>query len=80
LFAFLVLEGAQAGLSWLTILKKRRHYEAAFHGFDVERVAKYGARDVARLLRDPGIVRNGSRLRRRSGMAGSWRSGRSMVR
>jgi DNA-3-methyladenine glycosylase I len=58
LFTFLVLEGAQAGLSWLTILKKRRHYEEAFHGFDVERVAKYGVRDVNRLLGDPGIVRN----------------------
>ena len=54
----LVLEGFQAGLSWLTILKKRENFRAAFHGFDPERIARYGAKDVARLLRDPGIVRN----------------------
>jgi DNA-3-methyladenine glycosylase I len=58
LFEFLVLEGAQAGLSWLTILKKREHYRRAFDDFDCGRVAAYGAGDVARLLADPGIVRN----------------------
>lgn len=58
LFEFLVLEGAQAGLSWLTILKKRANYRAAFAGFDVEKVARFGARDEARLLGDAGIVRN----------------------
>lgn len=58
LFEFLVLEGAQAGLSWLTILKKREGYRRAFQGFDAERVAGYGEQDVARLLADPGIVRN----------------------
>lgn len=58
LFEFLVLEGAQAGLSWLTILKKRENYRAAFDSFDVERIAHYGRRDIARLLQDPGIVRN----------------------
>ena len=58
LFEFLVLEGAQAGLSWLTILRKREHYRRAFHGFDCERVARYTQDDVARLLGDPGIVRN----------------------
>lgn len=58
LFEFLVLEGAQAGLSWLTILKKRENYRRAFDGFDFERVAKYGQEDIARLLNDPGIVRN----------------------
>ena len=58
LFEFLVLEGAQAGLSWLTILRKREHYRTAFHDFDFERVARYGQRDVDRLLNDPGIVRN----------------------
>ena len=57
-FEFLVLEAAQAGLSWLTILKKRDAYRAAYRGFDPARVARYGARDVARLLGDPGIVRN----------------------
>jgi DNA-3-methyladenine glycosylase I len=58
LFEFLVLEGAQAGLSWLTILRKREGYRRAFDGFDPERVAAYTGRDVLRLLRDPGIVRN----------------------
>ncbi|MEW5786836.1 MAG: DNA-3-methyladenine glycosylase I [Pseudomonadota bacterium] len=58
LFEFLVLEGAQAGLSWSTILKKREGYRRAFHGFDAERIARYDEADVARLLADPGIVRN----------------------
>jgi DNA-3-methyladenine glycosylase I len=58
LFEFLILEGAQAGLSWLTILKKREGYRRAFSDFDAERVARYGADDVARLLTDAGIVRN----------------------
>ena len=58
LFAFLVLEGAQAGLSWLTILKKRENYRKAFHAFDCERIARYTDADVARLLADAGIVRN----------------------
>jgi DNA-3-methyladenine glycosylase I len=58
LFEMLVLEGAQAGLSWITILRKREGYRAALHGFDPQRVARYGAKDVQRLLADPGIVRN----------------------
>jgi DNA-3-methyladenine glycosylase I len=58
LFEFLILEGAQAGLSWLTILRKRENYRRAFAGFDPERVARFGAREVRRLLVDPGIVRN----------------------
>src|SRR5687767_5808674 len=58
LFEFLVLEGAQAGLSWITILKKRENYRAAFSDFDPQKVARYGARDVARLLNNAGIVRN----------------------
>jgi DNA-3-methyladenine glycosylase I len=58
LFEMLVLEGAQAGLSWSTILHKREGYRQAFAGFDVERVARFGDRDVERLLADPGIVRN----------------------
>ena len=58
LFEFLVLEGAQAGLSWETILKKRDNYRRAFDQFDPEVVAKYGARKVTSLLSDPGIVRN----------------------
>lgn len=58
LFEFLILEGAQAGLSWSTILKKRPHYRAVFDGFDPRRVAEYDATKVAALLADPGIVRN----------------------
>ncbi len=58
LFEFLVLEGAQAGLSWLTILKKRENYRAAFDQFDVDKVVRYGPADVARLMADGGIVRN----------------------
>lgn len=58
LFECLTLEGAQAGLSWLTILKKREGYRRAFDHFDVERIARYGAADVARLMVDAGIVRN----------------------
>ncbi len=58
LFEMLTLEGAQAGLSWLTILKKREGYRRAFAGFDPEKVAAFNDEDVARLLADPGIVRN----------------------
>lgn len=58
LFEFLILEGAQAGLSWITILRKRENYRRAFDGFDPHRIARYGEKDVARLLGDAGIVRN----------------------
>jgi DNA-3-methyladenine glycosylase I len=58
LFERLVLEINQAGLSWLTILRKREAFRQAYHDFDPERVAGYGARDRRRLLRDPGIIRN----------------------
>ena len=58
LFEFLILEGAQAGLSWSTILKKREGYRSAFDGFDAERVARYDEHKIAELLADPGIVRN----------------------
>jgi DNA-3-methyladenine glycosylase I len=58
LFEMLTLEGAQAGLSWLTILRKREGYRRAFAGFDPQTVAGFGDADVARLLADPGIVRN----------------------
>jgi len=58
LFEFLVLEGAQAGLSWMTILRKRERYRAVFAGFDPQRVARYTPRKIESLLRDPGIVRN----------------------
>jgi DNA-3-methyladenine glycosylase I len=63
LFELLVLEGAQAGLSWSTILRKRDAYRRAFAGFDPVRVARFTARDVQRLLRDPGIVRNRAKIR-----------------
>jgi DNA-3-methyladenine glycosylase I len=57
-FEFLILEGAQAGLSWRTILYRREGYRKAYAGFDAERVARFGARDVKRLLGDAGIIRN----------------------
>lgn len=57
-FEFLVLEGAQAGLSWLTILKKRDNYRKAFSDFDVQKVARYTPAKIEKLLLDPGIVRN----------------------
>jgi DNA-3-methyladenine glycosylase I len=58
LFEFIILEGAQAGLSWATILKKRENYRIAFDNFDPSRVAKFDERKVAELLENPGIVRN----------------------
>jgi DNA-3-methyladenine glycosylase I len=58
MFELLVLEGAQAGLAWITILRKREAYRKAFRGFDPVKVAKFGEKDVARLLSDAGIVRN----------------------
>jgi DNA-3-methyladenine glycosylase I len=58
LFEKLVLEGFQSGLSWLTILKKRENFRRAFHNFDTARIARYGARDIERLMNDAGIVRN----------------------
>ena len=62
LFELLCLEGAQAGLAWITILRKRDAYRRAFEGFDPHRVATYGEADVARLLADPGIVRNRAKV------------------
>lgn len=58
LFEFLILEGAQAGLSWLTILKKRENYRKAFHEFDPQKIVSYSEADVQRLLSDCGIIRN----------------------
>ncbi|MBI3242521.1 MAG: DNA-3-methyladenine glycosylase I [Chloroflexi bacterium] len=63
LFEFLILEGAQAGLTWQTILNKRENYRRAFDGFDPVKVAAYTEADVARLLADPGIVRNKLKVR-----------------
>jgi DNA-3-methyladenine glycosylase I len=62
LFEMLNLEGAQAGLSWLTILKKRDGYRAAFEGFDAAKIVRYGAREKARLLADASIVRNRAKV------------------
>ncbi|MDY6825045.1 MAG: DNA-3-methyladenine glycosylase I [Thermodesulfobacteriota bacterium] len=62
LFEFIVLEGAQAGLSWLTILKKREHYRKVFDNFDPEAIARYGPEKIARLLADPGIIRNRKKI------------------
>ncbi len=58
LFEFLILEGAQAGLSWETILNKRDNYRVAFDAFDPQKVARYNARKIAQLLKNPGIIRN----------------------
>ncbi|HEV8573470.1 MAG TPA: DNA-3-methyladenine glycosylase I [Dehalococcoidia bacterium] len=62
LFEMLILEGAQAGLSWNTILNKRKNYRRAFDAFDFEKVARYGEPDIARLLADAGIVRNRAKI------------------
>lgn len=58
LFEFLILEGAQAGLSWLTVLKKRENYRRAFANFEVEKVARFNARSIERLMNNAGIIRN----------------------
>jgi len=62
IYEFLVLETFQAGLSWRTILNKRENFRKAFAGFDPKKVAKFGSRDVARLMADPGIVRNRAKI------------------
>ena len=72
LFEMLILEGAQAGLSWLTILRKREGYRAAFDAFDPERIARYDTEKIARLLADPGIVRNRLKVNAAVGNARAW--------
>jgi DNA-3-methyladenine glycosylase I len=62
LFEMLILEGAQAGLSWITVLRRRESYRRAFDGFDPERVARYGPEKKAALLADPGIIRNRAKV------------------
>lgn len=69
LFEFLILEGAQAGLSWDTILKKRENYRRAFAGFDPNKVARFGKKQVAALLKNPGIVRNRLKIESATGNA-----------
>lgn len=63
LFEFLILEGAQAGLSWRTVLNKRENYRKAFDQFDAEKIARYSEAKVARLMRDEGIIRNNLKIR-----------------
>jgi len=63
LFAKLILDGAQAGLSWITILRKRENYWAAFDQFDAEKIARYGESKIAELLQNPGIIRNRQKVR-----------------
>jgi DNA-3-methyladenine glycosylase I len=78
LFEMLILEGAQAGLSWSTILRKRQGYRRAFAGFDPQKFARFNRRKIESLLRDEGIVRNRRRFRRRSPThALFWRSRRN---
>jgi DNA-3-methyladenine glycosylase I len=77
LFELLVLEGFQAGLAWITILRKREAFRRAFRGFDPERVARFGERDVARLLGDAGIVRHRGKI---EGAIASARAFRELVR
>jgi DNA-3-methyladenine glycosylase I len=72
LFEFLTLEGAQAGLSWRTILEKREGYRAAFAGFDPVAVAAFDDHDIERLLADPGIVRNRAKVTSTVGNARAW--------
>jgi DNA-3-methyladenine glycosylase I len=72
LFEFLILEGAQAGLSWSTILRKLDGYRRAYDGFDPEVIARYGDRDVARLLADDGIVRNRAKVAASIRNAQAW--------
>lgn len=72
LFAKLVLDGAQAGLSWKTILHRTEGYQKAFHNWNVEKIARYGDKDVARLLNDPGIIRNRAKVASAIKNAQAW--------
>lgn len=72
LFEFLVLEGAQAGLSWITVLKKRPAYRKAFDNFDFNKVAEYGERRIRELLGNPGIIRNELKIRSAVRNAGAF--------
>jgi DNA-3-methyladenine glycosylase I len=72
LFAKLILDGAQAGLSWSTILDREEGYLRAFHGLDPRKMARYGDADVARLLADPGIIRNRAKVRSAIGNAAAF--------
>ena len=72
LFEKLILDGFQAGLSWITILRKREAFRGAFDGFDPEKIARYGDKKFAALMADPGIVRNGAKIRSAPALARAW--------
>ena len=72
LFEFLILEGAQAGLSWITVLRKRENYRAAFDNFDPYKIARYSEAKKAKLLLDPGIIRNRLKIQSAIGNARAW--------
>ncbi|MEM0942384.1 MAG: DNA-3-methyladenine glycosylase I, partial [Pseudomonadota bacterium] len=72
LFEKLILDGFQAGLAWITILRKRDAFRTAFEGFEPERIARYGEADIARLLADPGIVRSRAKIEATIGNARAW--------
>ena len=72
LFEFLILEGAQAGLSWITVLRKREHYRRAFNHFDAERVAAFDAARIEALLQDPGLIRNRLKMESAVSNAGAF--------
>lgn len=72
LFEMLILEGAQAGLSWITVLKKRSRYREVFDGFDPEKIARYGQPRINALLQDPGIIRNRLKIEAAIGNARAW--------
>ncbi len=72
LFEFMVLEGAQAGLAWITVLRKRARYREVFDGFDPERIARYDEAKRAALLADPGIIRNRAKVEAAVGNARAW--------
>jgi DNA-3-methyladenine glycosylase I len=72
LFESLILDGAQAGLSWITILKRREAYRAAFDNFDAEKIARYGKKDIERLMADSGIIRNRRKIESAIGNAQAY--------
>ncbi len=72
LFEMLILEGAQAGLSWITVLKKRAHYRKVFDNFDPNKIALYNKRKLENLMKDPGIIRNRLKIESTIGNAKAW--------
>ena len=84
LYEKLVLDGFQAGLSWITILRKRDNFRKAFDNFDPEKIARYGKRERARLMKDAGIIRSNAKIdarsQARSSGSTSWRRSRAVFR